>query len=152
MSLNSISADSILRSHGVKTDSVASDIRKLAAELKMTLDNCIDENVMYEEVASAIKNSAFVFISSPYSASITLHTMRPSIYNEVGINGGYVDLVDAYNYGSKIGGNPYFYNENGGFYLRDKKGFAIHKAGHFLEKAAEQFMARHPECTVRVGR
>ena len=150
MSIDSASASNILKKHGVDTEYTGANIDTLASQLRAILEDCIDETVMYEEVAAAIKHSVFVFVNSSHSATIVASALRPSIYNSVGLNGGYVDLVDIYNDGSELKKNPYFFDDSGGFYLREREGFRIHKAGHFLEKAAKKFMSLHPECTVRV--
>lgn len=152
MGLNNVSAAKILQNKGVSTRLNTPDIRILAAELRATLENNIDSSVKYGAVAAAIKGSIFVHISSAYTASIVCNAIKPSIYNSVGLNGGSVNLTEAYNYGSAIHGNPYFFRPgSGGFYLKSKPGFAVHEAGHFLEKTAAQFMATHPDCTVSVS-
>lgn len=127
------------------------NIHSLAFELQRVLENNIDSTVVYQAAAEVIKSSIFVRVIGDDEAQITLNAIRPSIYHEVGINGGYADLVDVYNYGSKIGGNPYFFKPGQkGFFLKEK-GFEF-PGGHFLEKTVSEFMLKHPNCKVTYSR
>lgn len=141
----------VAQNYGIKESSDIPDIGILAAELRITLMNNIDSSIQYGAVAAAIKSSVTVFVSGENSAVIRCDTVRPSIYASVGF-GGSADLAAVYNYGSELGKtDAYFYAPGrSGFYLRDIEGFRTHKAGHFLEKTASQFMGRHPECKVSV--
>lgn len=125
-------------------------MHSIAFELQRVLENNIDATVKHQAVAGIIKSSILVRVLGDNHAVITLHAVRPSIYNEVGINGGYADLVDVYNYGSHIRHNPYFFKPGSkGFYLKDK-GFSF-EGGYFLEKTVADFSASHPDCNVSLS-
>lgn len=141
----------VMHSYGIKESPDIPDIGLLAAELRIMLMNNIDSSVLYGAAAAAIKSSVTVFVSGENTAVIRCDTVRPSIYASVGF-GGSADLAAVYNYGSELGNTDAYYYTPGksGFYLRNIEGFRTHKAGHFLEQTASQFMSRHPECRVSV--
>lgn len=154
MKLSNATPSGVLRSYGMGGYGVAAtgvpDIGMLVAELRIMLMRNIDSSIKYGAVAAAIKSSVSVYTTSATSAVIRCDTVRPSIYASVGL-GGAADIAAVYNYGSTLGKNAYFFKEGvGGFYLKDREGFRVHDAGHFLEKTASEFMGRHPECTVSV--
>lgn len=127
------------------------DIYAAVSELSVMLMDNIDSSIRYGAVAAAIKASVTVSVTGPNSATIQCGTVRPSIYASVGL-GGSADLAQMYNYGSTLGKtDAYFFKPgSGGFYLRDREGFRVHQAGHFLEKTARQFMAKYPGSKVTV--
>lgn len=148
MRLSEATSGKVLRSYGVNAPDMP-NVAALAAELRTVLSRNIDSSIKYGAVAAAIKSSISVSVSG-YSAVIRCDTVRPSIYASVGF-GGSADLAEMYNYGSTLGKNAYFFKKGvGGFYLKDREGFRVHDAGHFLEQSAREFMGRHPECIVTV--
>lgn len=153
MNLFDATPNRVIRSSGLSLGDFPEtpDIFTAAAELRIMLMNNIDSSVRYGAVAEAIKSSVTVSITGQDSAIIQCGTVRPSIYASVGF-GGSADLAQVYNYGSSLGNmDAYFFKPGmGGFYLKDREGFRVHQAGHFLEKTARQFMATHPGCKVTV--
>lgn len=131
------------------------DVSQLAGELRMELVSQINGSDMPDGAKNALINSISVTIISPEHAVISISAMRPSIYMERAKIGKYgmVDLALIYDHRKRIKPSAVYYDVKGTFIPIGKiEGFARAYNTDYLQKTANSFMAKNPDCTVTVSK
>lgn len=129
------------------------NINILVADLETELRSQIQNASMPEGVKNALLNSISISIMPPYRAVVSIKAMRPSIYNSLGW-GGEVDLALIYDQRKRIKPSAVYYNADDGVFIPigNIEGFSRSYTNNYLQKTANTFMVRHPECIVTVSK
>lgn len=133
-------------------DAASIDVSVLIAELANMLRSNISGADMPGGVKSALTSSISSAVTGQNTGVVSVSAMRPSIYAPLGLYGS-VDLALVYDQRKQVKNAPYFNRETGVFYmLGDKPGMVRAYNNNYLQKTAEAFMAKHPECIVTVSK
>lgn len=128
------------------------DVSVLVAELANMLRSNINGADMPGGAKSALIGSISAVVTGQKTGVVSVTAMRPSIYAEFGLYGS-VDLALIFDKRKQVKNAPYYNRETGAFYmLGDKPGMVRSYNNNYLQKTAEAFMAKHPECVVTVSK
>ena len=128
------------------------DVTVLIAELANMLRANIRGADMPVGAKSALLSSISAVPTGLRSGVVSVVAMRPSIYAKFGLYGS-VDLALIYDERKQVKNAAYYNRETGVFYrLGDKPNMVRPYNNNYLQKTAEAFMAKHPECTVTVSK
>lgn len=143
----------IINREANKTLATASiDVSVLVAELANMLRSNINGADMPGGAKSALIGSISAVVTGQKTGVVSVSAMRPSIYAEFGLYGS-VDLALIFDKRKQVKNAPYFNRETGVFYmLGDKPSMVRAYNNNYLQKTAEAFMAKHPECVVTVSK
>lgn len=137
------------------------DVSQLAGELRMELVSQINGSDMPDDVKNVLTNSISVVVMGKNHAVISISAIRPSIYSDVidaASKYGVYDLALVYDRRPRIKSSAIYYNTSkprdaGGFIpIGRVEGFARAYNTDYLQKTANSFMAKNPNCAVTVSR
>lgn len=137
------------------------NVSQLASELRMELVSQINKADMPDDVKNVLANSISVAVMGEDHAVVSISAIRPSIYSDV-IDAvskyGVYDLALVYDHRPRIKSSAIYYNTSkprdaGGFIpIGRVEGFARAYNTDYLQKTANSFMAKNPNCTVTVSK
>lgn len=132
-------------------------IEQVMADLVSTLQTTISGSNMPQGAKEAIINGISWGISSDHTGHVSIMAPRISIYGNIGMAGGVVNLAALFEYGWQIGHDAWFYGrlpwakQRVAINLRTAGGFSGHAATNFAHHAASIVMRKYPECYISVS-
>ena len=152
------SKSEIMKAFGKDLGSGVGSIKEaedLANALARDLRQMINSSDMPGGVKNALVNSISVSGVNLYGAVVSVSAMRPSIFAPLGMKKyGDVDLAIIYDKKKALKKSAVYYNSETHERIPIGRipGFANPYNTNYLQKTADAFMAKHPDCTVTVSK